>query len=361
MSEPKISSQPIAEKKSSYRKLVEAERIPLMEGFFIEDIKQVPLELWERKGGLGARICLEGTGETDDAYICEIPPGKSLKPQKHLFEELIYIVSGRGATAIWSGSGPQRTFEWQEGSLFSPPLNTWHQHFNGSGSQPVRYLAVTSAPIMINLLHNLDFIFNCDYVFQDRYNSQEDYFAGEGTWYAQRVWETNFVPDVKNLKLLEWKERGAGGSQVRLQLSENTMCGHISQFPVGTYKKAHYHGPGAHVIILSGRGYSLLWPQGQPIQKYNWRPGSMIVPPANWFHQHFNTGGEPARYLALRWGSKKYYGIMGEGGGETDLDIKLGGHQIEYEDENPVVRKMFEEACGQAGVRSQMEKYYRKA
>jgi len=87
MSEPKISSQPIAEKKSSYRKWVEAERIPLMEGFFIEDIKQVPLEPWERKRGLGARICLEGTGETDDAYICEIPPGESLK----FYSELVDI------------------------------------------------------------------------------------------------------------------------------------------------------------------------------------------------------------------------------------------------------------------------------
>lgn len=360
MGEPQISSQPIAEKKSSYHKWIEGEGIPLIEGFFIEDIKEVPLEPWGRKGGLGARICLEGTGETNDAYVCEIPPGKSLKPQRHLFEELIYIVSGRGATTIWNEGGARSTFEWQEGSLFSPPLNCWHQHFNGSGSQPARYLAVTSAPIMINLIHNLDFIFNCDYVFRDRYNSQQDYFTADGTWYAGRVWETNFAPDVKNLKLLEWKERGAGGSQVRFQLSENTMCGHVSQFPVGTYKKAHYHGPGAHVIILSGRGYSLLWPKGQPIRKYDWGPGSMIVPPANWFHQHFNAGAEAARYLALRWGSKKYYGMLGEGGGETDLDIKLGGHQIEYEDEDPVVRKMFEEACAKAGIQSQMDKHYKK-
>ena len=358
MAQPKISTQPIAEQKSSYRKWIEAEGIPLVEGFFIEDVKKVPLAPWQRQGGTAARICLEGTGETNDAYIAEIPPGESLKPQRHLFEELIYVVSGRGATTIWNEGGPKQTFEWQEGSLFSPPLNAWHQHFNGSGSQPARYLAVTSAPIMIDLLHNLDFIFNCNYTFTDRFDSQKDYYTSEGTWYAGRVWETNFVSDVKNLKLLEWKERGAGGSQVRFQLSENTLCGHVSEFPVGTYKKAHYHGPGAHVIVLSGQGYSLLWPQGQPIQRYDWRPGSMIVPPANWFHQHFNAGAEPARYLALRWGSKKYYGMLGQGEGETDRDIKLGGNQIEYEDEDPSVRKMFEEASAKAGIASQMDKYY---
>src|SRR5262252_4367939 len=102
MPEPKISNQPIAEKKSSYQKWIKAEGIALLEGFFIEDIKDVPLKPWERIGGLAVRICLEGTGETDDSYICEIPAGKSLKPQKHLFEEMIYVVSGRGATTVWN-------------------------------------------------------------------------------------------------------------------------------------------------------------------------------------------------------------------------------------------------------------------
>jgi hypothetical protein len=153
------------------------------------------------------------------------------------------------------------------GLAFSPPLNSWHQLFNGNGDEPARFLAVTSAPCMINLIHNTDFIFNCPYVFRDRFNLQEEYFNNPGTWYSGRTWQTNFVADVKNLKLLEWRERRGGGSQVRLEVSENTLCGDISQFSVGTYKKAHFDGPGAHVIILSGHGYSLLWPQGREIKR----------------------------------------------------------------------------------------------
>ncbi len=77
MEQPKISTTPIAEKGSSYQRWVESEGIPLIGGFFIEDIQKVELAPWESKGGLGARICLEGTGETNDAYICEIPAGKA--------------------------------------------------------------------------------------------------------------------------------------------------------------------------------------------------------------------------------------------------------------------------------------------
>lgn len=40
------------------------------------------------------------------------------------------------------------------------------------------------------------------------------------------------------------------------------------------------------------------------------------------------------------------------------FDVKLGGNQIEYEDEDPIVRKWFDEACVKAGVKNIMEKYY---
>jgi len=78
MGEPKISTKQIAENRSSYRSWVASEGIPLIEGFFLEDIRKVPLEPWARTGGLACRICLAGTGETNDAYVCEILPGKAL-------------------------------------------------------------------------------------------------------------------------------------------------------------------------------------------------------------------------------------------------------------------------------------------
>ena len=31
-----------------------------------------------------------------------------------------------------------------------------------------------------------------------------------------------------------------------------------------------------HVIILSGQGYSLLWPQGQPIERHDWAREAVV-------------------------------------------------------------------------------------
>jgi quercetin dioxygenase-like cupin family protein len=349
---------------TSYDKWVEREGIPVIKTFFVEDIRNIKLEWWERKGGHGAFLQMEGAGQVNNCYICEIAPGKSLKPQRQLFEETIYVISGQGATTVWNRNDQKQTFEWQAGSLFSPPLNTWHQLFNGSGSQPARYLAVTTAPTMINLLHNLDFIFNNDFAFTDRLAARASYLTARerfmraclvGTgWH---VLETNFVlPDVQTTRHQE--RAGDSGSTCAVSCV-HTAC-HISEFPVGTYKKAHRHGAGAHVIVLSGEGYSLVWPDGAPIKKYDWREGSMIVPPDNWWHQHFNAGDKPARYLALRaFGSKKYHGVRKKYQGATDR--KKGGAQIEYQDEDPVVRQWFEDALGRIGIQTQMAKYYERS
>jgi mannose-6-phosphate isomerase-like protein (cupin superfamily) len=341
-----------------YQKWQETEGLDIIKGMYIQDLRKVPLKPWRRKGGLGVFINLEGTGGENDAYVCEIPPGGSLQPQRHLFEETIFILEGRGSTTVWNEGGMKQSFEWQSGSLFSPPLNTWHQHFNGQGNKPVRYLAVTLAPIIMNIFHNTDFIFNNRFQFKDRFGDQKDYFGGEGRLcktpdWDQRIWETNFLPDVLNLDLIEWKKRGAGGKSMFFELSENSMAAHISEFPVGTYKKAHRHGPGAHVTIVSGEGYTLMWQDGKPIERYDWKVGSMIVPPEMWWHQHFNVGKEPAKYLAIhaRFSRKHKSGMKDW---KVDKNLKEGGDQIEYEDEAPKIREIFEEELAKRGVRCQM-------
>jgi oxalate decarboxylase/phosphoglucose isomerase-like protein (cupin superfamily) len=339
-----------------YDEFLHQEGIPIYTGFAIDDVGSVDLGPWARKGGRGAYINLEGNGGTNDCYVAEIPPGGSLEPGHQMFEELIWVVEGSGATQVWTDEKHKQSFEWNKGSLFSIPMNAWHQHHNGQGNKPARLLAVTDAPTVIGLFHNLDFVFNCPYKFTDRFGGEDDYFNAQGKMYQRRVLETNFVPDTYTQELYGWKERGAGGRNVMFELAHNTMAAHISEFPVGTYKKAHRHGPGAHVIILSGEGYSLLWQQGGEIKQADWKPGTIVVPPNAWFHQHFNSGATPARYLALRWGSQRYIAgaFFSSDAMLADVDVKQGGAQIEYPDEDAYIHSHFEEHLGKSGATCRM-------
>jgi hypothetical protein len=219
------------------------------------------------------------------------------------------------------------TFEWKAGALFAIPLNAWHQHFNGSGKEPARFVAVTNAPPVINLYEDIAFVFNTAHDFKDRFAGEPDYFSAKGEQKGLLL-QTNFVADAVNLPLISAKERGAGGGHIRFNMAKGSMNSHISQFPVGTYKKGHCHGPGAHVIILNGEGFSLMWPEGDEPRRYDWHVGSMIVPPNMWFHQHFNTGTTSARYLAF-----KHEGVAirnAQGVPKAWISRRLGGDQIDY-------------------------------
>lgn len=95
----------------------------------IQDVREVPRTDWARSGGKGAFLYLKGVRESGfiGMVVGEIHPGGSLNPERHLYEELIYILKGQRATQIRQESQAQRSFEWGEGSFFAPPLNSWHR------------------------------------------------------------------------------------------------------------------------------------------------------------------------------------------------------------------------------------------
>ena len=90
------------------------------------------------------------------------------------------MLDGRGSTTVWNDAGQRITFEWKAGAMFAIPLNCWHQHFNGSGQEPARYVAVTNAPPVINLYEDIDFVFNTKHDFKNRFNGEPDYFTRQG-------------------------------------------------------------------------------------------------------------------------------------------------------------------------------------
>ena len=318
------------EKETPYTRWVRSEGLDIIPALYVRNLRTVEVKPWARRGGNAVFVNHDASRISNDSYVMEIPPGKELAPHRQLYEEMILILDGRGSTTVWNNEGKRITFEWKAGSLFAIPLNAWHQHFNGSGREPARYVGVTNAPPVINLYEDLDFVFGCEHDFKNRFNGEADYFSAKGEQKGLLL-QTNFVADAINLPLISAKERGAGGGHIRFSMAKGSMNSHISQFPVGTYKKGHAHGPGAYVIILSGEGYSLMWPEGEEPRRYDWEVGTLIVPPNMWFHQHFNSGTTPARYLALK---HEVVAIRNaQGVPKAWISRRIGGDQIDYADE----------------------------
>ena len=347
----------------SYLDFIHAEGMPIVEGFGI-DLLGVETKPWARLGPVdGSYVHTSGRGDFLDMYVLDIPPTRSTDPQKHLYEEVIYVLDGRGSTTIEASDGSRHSFEWGPKSLFALPLNARYQHFNTSGQRAARLAGVTNLPMVLNAFHNADFIFNNPFVFPERLG-EEKYFKGDGTFLPMRpgrhMWETNFVPDLSTFKLIEWKERGAGGSNIMFVLADGTMHAHMSEMPVGTYKKGHRHGPDFHVFAVTGHGYSIYWYEGDTeFQRFDWRHGAVFAPADRMFHQHFNTSPEPARYLAVAFGGLRY--PFAEDKKRTfrgmDVSIKDGGRQVEYEDQDQRIHRMYAEELAKWGMAPQMDDF----
>ena len=346
------------------------EGIPIHEDFGV-DLLAAETRRWPRLGDgcKAAFVHLKGRGDWITVFLLELPPGGTSAPPQHLFDEMFYVLSGNGSAVIEMPGGGRHAFEWGPRSLFAPPLNAPYQIFNASGREPVRLACANSLRILMNIFHNENFFFDNAHPFPER-EGLPGYFSGEGKLTAIRpgrnLWETNFVTDLGAFELKPWEARGAGSSNIQLLLSEGSIGAHVSEMPVGTYKKGHRHCPGLHIIFINGAGYTLLWYDGDhDFQRVDWRHGMCFAPPDNMFHQHFGTGARPARYIAIGFGTKRYPIVwerrVGSEGRRTDVSVKEGGSQIEYSDQDPRIHALWLAELRKTGVVSKMGGYFDEA
>ncbi len=109
-----------------------------------------------------------------------------------------------------------------------------------------------------------------------------------------------FFKDLKNMPLDSWDERGKNSRSIWFDTNTRLMEAHVSEIPPGTNKKAHRHLIEAIIYIVKGKGYSLIWAEGEEPTRYDWEEGDMFAVPMNTWHQHFNLDPvNPARYLAI--------------------------------------------------------------
>lgn len=355
-------AQPSTIMRDPYFEWAVLEGVPVIEEFGV-DLLALQTACWGRFGVDGAIVHLKGRGDFVSVFLLDLPPGAKTAPQRHLFEEVVYVLSGHGNTTVEAAGGGTHSFEWGPRSLFALPLNARYQHFNASGRERARLAATTNLPIMLGLFHDEAFVFDNSCRFAAR-EGPAGYFAGQGDLTANRsglhLWQTNLVPDLGAFELRALESRGAGSTNMVFVLADGTMHAHSSEMPVGTYKKAHRHGPDFHIFTVKGQGHSLLWYEGdQDFVRVDWRHGVVFAPPDMMYHQHFNTGAQPARYLGVALGSLRYPFTtekrrLFEG---LDVSVRDGGRQIEYEDQDPRIHEIFLAELARNGVESRMGDY----
>lgn len=341
----------------SYDLWMEDQDIPIHKGYYIEDLRTIELGWWQERQCNAAFVQLTGQEGVSSTRVVEIPPGESLNPVRLGFDEICYPLDGRGLTSLWQKEGEtKKTFEWQPHSMFLLPRHHNYQLSNAHGDRPIRVLLYNYLPMAMSAVPDAEFFFNnpMDIAppeigdFYSEAKMVKPTETADGTVDSKRAyWYGNFFPDMRLWDKLEANiRRGAGGKSVFMQFPQTELSAHMSQFGAGMYKKAHRHGPGRAIVIPKGEGYSILWEEGKEKIVVPWHECSMFVPPDRWFHQHFNTGSEPARYLAMHPPVQFH--------GHADKLKDRAKDQIEYVDEDPWIRQKFEEELAKNNTSSVM-------
>jgi mannose-6-phosphate isomerase-like protein (cupin superfamily) len=342
----------------TYDEWMESRGVPIYRGYYIADLRILELGWWEERQCNTAFIQLTGQEGVTAARVTEIAPGKTLPPVKFALDEIVYVVEGRGLTTLATAGGKsKKSFEWQKHSMFLIPHNSQHQFSNMQGDKPVRLLHYSYLPLALSAVRDPNFLFSNSYEAPDIGAGQEGDFYSEAkmvknttldaAWARNVFWYGNFFPDMRAWDKLDTNQRrGAGGRSVYIQFHDSEMSCHMSLFDSRTYKKAHRHGPGRVIVIPVGEGYSIMWEEGKEKVVVPWHEASMFVPPNKWFHQHFNVGSTPARYLALHPPMQFH--------GHAEKVEDRAKDQIEYPDEDPSVQRRFAEELSKHGLTSLM-------
>jgi quercetin dioxygenase-like cupin family protein len=361
-----------------YDRFMEAEGIPVYRGIGVRRVQDLPMAPWKRLGGRGTYIQLYGTEGLWGCYVVEIPAAGALNVERHLYEKVALVVEGRGTTEVWQdGQSRRHVFEWQAGSLFTIPLNASHRLVNAANS-PALLLCGTSAPNVMNLFDNTDYVFNSPYVFRERFSGGEDYFKPREEIEPDPVRglamrRTNLIPDVVRCELPLDNRRSPGYRRIEPAMGGNRFYLFIGQYETGRYSKAHKHHSTAVLICIKGKGFSLTWPdalgptpwadgKGDKVLRQDYEPvGLVSAAPmsGDWFHQHFGVGKDGLRLVAWH-GPNNHPALKAGRPGERmkdvwAIDLNKGGNAIPYHQEDPEIRRMFEESLTREGAVSRME------
>lgn len=247
---------------------------------------------------------------------------------RHTVEAVIYILQGRGYSVIDGVEYP-----WEAGDLICVPVFAWHRHHNQSDEDLV-YVAATTGPFSLAMGIA---------IYEEEKYPEYWIFAQKGEEAMKTLIPGGAeIPAASRVPLdpSAWKPEGAESeplSPARLYYEQlafafeeekrrragkvlvkgrdlrfgSTPMGRlayavdprlgfhvkllstlIAEIPPGRRSGAHRHIYEETDYVLAGEGYSII-----EDRRYDWKKGDTLVIPVFAWHQHFNTGSEPARFL----------------------------------------------------------------
>lgn len=345
--------------KSAYDRFVESEGVPIHRSPFWPALAEVPLADWRRLGARGAYLQQAGTDGRFGCHLVEVPGAGETMPERHLFAKQMLVLSGRGTLELFGEAGDPRLIEWRAGTLFAVPRNRRHRLVNALG-KPALLLACTAAPPLIDLLGGPAAVFDNSYSFPETDGGggdiEPDPMQGLAACRAEAI-------DAEGCDLPRDNRRGPGYRRLAPLMDGGALETVIEEYWPARYGRAAAEPPGAASICLGGRGFVLLWPEeasptpfaaghGARVLRVALAQGVMFARapgPGRWFHQVFNTCGDPLRLLAWSGplGLPRPPGPPGEMlADEAALDIAEGGTAVPYWLEDAAMRRLHDEALG---------------
>ena len=165
-----------------------------------------------------------------------------------------------------------------------------------------------------------------------------------------------FGLDLNAVETRPWARFGVDGAIVHVKGRGDAMTVFVLDLPPAGKRSAEAHLRGG--ILLCSRATAARW---SSVTMANATSSSGATPACSrhrstratmQFHQHFNGAAEPVRYIAFTQGSVRYpmTAHMRRVYAKVDVDVKQGGNQIEYRDQDPRIHAIFVDELARKGV-----------
>ena len=241
------------------------------------DCATIETRPWPRHGVEGAICDLAGRDDYLALHVLDLAPGAATTPSRHLHEEVFFALSGRGIMQF-----DATRIEWAPGSLFSAPMNA-RTSLRNTGHARARVVVISDFRYLMSLYRSEAFLFGTPLDFPER--ATGDYLRDCASLAAGPMTRPNEA--ILPIAL-------AGGS-IGVDLVE---------IAPGARGRAERQMFGSLLLGVAGEGMTLSWEEGSSDRAMTrWGPGVAFAPAGLRFHQHFNLGATPLRFLRVELGS----------------------------------------------------------